>query len=144
MESLIDQAVKDGKLTDDQATQMKKQLDDIKATLADAKTSGTPLTEDQRNQIRQEMQDIGKQIGMALKPAEQNPVQAAPNQLSGLFSMLDANGDGTIDKNEFSSFMDQLKSNPQSLIDAFGSAGYNQQGSVTVSVMQQSTISINA
>lgn len=144
MESFIDQAVKDGKLTDDQATQMKKQLEDIKTTLADAKTSGTPLTEDQRTTIRQEFQSIGKQLGMAIKPPERNPAQAEPNAVSNLFSKLDATGDGTIDKNEFSSFMDQLKNNPQSHIDAFSPGGYNQQGSMTVSVMQQSTISINA
>ena len=143
MESLIDQAVKDGKLTDDQATAMKKQLDDIKTTLANAKTSGTPLTEDQRKEVRQEMQDIGKQLFSAINPPQNTPV-AAPTSSANLFAKLDTNGNGTIDQNEFSAFMDQLKSNPQSLIDAFSPTAYNQQGNITVSVMQQSTISINA
>ena len=143
MESLIDQAVKDGKLTDDQATQMKKQLDDIKTTLANAKSSGTPLTDDQRNQIRQDMQGIGKQLYAAINPA-QNTSAAAPTAAAGLFSKIDTNGDGTIDQNEFAAFMDQFKNNPQALVDAFNPTSYNQQGSTTVSVVQQSTISINA
>ena len=41
MESSIDQAVKDGKLTDDQATQMKSQLDDVKKQISDLK--GSPI-----------------------------------------------------------------------------------------------------
>jgi polyhydroxyalkanoate synthesis regulator phasin len=143
MESLIDQAVKDGKLTDDQATQMKKQLDDIKTTLANAKTSGTPLTDDQRKQIRQDMQSIGKQLFSAINPPQNAPA-AASTASANLFSKIDANGDGNIDQNEFSAFMDQLKNNPQSLVDAFSPTAYNQQGSITISTMQQSTISISA
>jgi polyhydroxyalkanoate synthesis regulator phasin len=139
MESAIDQAVKDGKLTDDQATQMKKQIDDIKTTLAGAKTSGTPLTDDQRRQIRQEMQGIGKQLFSATNPG-QGPQGAG--SASDLFSKIDANGDGKIDKNELADFLSKISDNGPG--GAQNPTSYNQQGSITVSVIQQSTITINA
>jgi hypothetical protein len=143
MESLIDQAVKDGKLTDDQATSMKKQLDDIKSTLSNAKTSGTALTDDQRKQIGQEMHDIGKQLFSAVNPGQGSAPGAAPNA-SDLFSKMDANGDGKIDKDELTSFINQMNASGKSLGGYFNPSSYNQQGNLSVSTTQQSTISITA
>jgi polyhydroxyalkanoate synthesis regulator phasin len=104
--SAIDDAVKAGKLTDDQATQMKKELDSITATLNKSQTSsGAQPTSDDLQKIRTEFQDVRKQLFDALHP------QVATSTSSGienLFKQMDANGNGVIDQNEFSTFISEL------------------------------------
>jgi Ca2+-binding EF-hand superfamily protein len=148
MESAIDQAVTNGNLTDDQATQMKKMLEDIKKTLADAKTSGTPLTSDQLKEIRKELQDIGKQLFSAIK-STQGSTTAAPDPVAELFKKIDADSNGSIDKNELTDFVNQLKNhgaNPTAANETATPATYNQKGSFSfsMSMSYQSTISYSA
>jgi hypothetical protein len=106
MESTIDDAVKAGKLIDDQASQMKKKLDSITQTLQQGQSSsGTQLTSDQLQQIRTEFQDVRKQLFDALNP---QGTTATSNGIDSLFKTIDANGDGVVDQNEFSTFISTL------------------------------------
>jgi hypothetical protein len=144
MESAINQAATDGKLTSDQATAMIKTLDDIKSLLANTKSTRTPLTDDQRHQIHQAMKDIGKQLFSALNPARDATPATPNNGIADLFSKIDANGDGTLDKDEFTNFVKSLKDNSNGLADTYNPSSYNQKGTLTISIMQQTTISITA
>jgi hypothetical protein len=106
MENTIDEATKEGKLTGDQAAQMKKELDDISEALQQGQSgTGTQLTADDLQKIRDQFHDIRKQLFDAINP--QGP--ASPyNGMDNLFSQVDANGDGNIDKDEFSTFISLL------------------------------------
>ena len=106
MQSTIDSALKAGKITEDQATQMKKQLDAISQTLntTQANASNNP-TVDNLQQVRTQYQDVRKQLYDALHP-QTAAVQSAG--LAALFKKMDANGDGSIDQNEFASFISAL------------------------------------
>jgi polyhydroxyalkanoate synthesis regulator phasin len=106
MESTIDDAVKAGKLTNDQATQMKKELDSITATLNKSQTSsGAQPTSDDLQQIRTEFQDVRKQLFDALNP---QGMTATSNRIDSLFKKIDTNGNGVVDQNEFSTFISTL------------------------------------
>jgi hypothetical protein len=146
MSSMIDKATSDGKLTADQATEMKKQLDEIKTMLADAKTSGIPLTEDQRRQIRDEMKTVGKQLYSTAgnpPPASTSNFESA-TAVNNLFAKIDANGDGTIDKDEFADFVKKLKENTNGLADYLRKATYDQAGNLSITMTQASSLSIQA
>jgi Ca2+-binding EF-hand superfamily protein len=106
MESTIADAAKEGKLTDDQATQMKKELDAISETLRQGQSStGAQLTSDDLQKIREEFHGLRKQLFDALNPQGS---ASTSNGMDNLFKQLDVNGDGAIDKNEFSTFMSLL------------------------------------
>lgn len=107
MESTIDDAVKAGKLTDDQAAQMKKKLDSITEALNQKQTgSGAQLTSDDLQQIKAAFQDVRKQLFDALHP--QGSTSATNSIGDYLFKKMDANGDGIVDKNEFFTFINQM------------------------------------
>jgi polyhydroxyalkanoate synthesis regulator phasin len=117
MESAIDDAVKTGKLTDDQATQMKKELDDITKALTNSQassgtqgSSGTQPTSEDLQKIRTEFQDVRKQLFDALNSQASNLQGTTPvsNGVENLFKLIDANGNGTINENEFFTFINSL------------------------------------
>jgi polyhydroxyalkanoate synthesis regulator phasin len=70
METGVDDALKAGQLTDDQAKQMQSVLDSITATLQQNTSSGTQLSSDDLKNIRTQMQDIGKQLYAATHPGD--------------------------------------------------------------------------
>lgn len=106
MESAIENAAEEGKLTDDQVSQMKEKLDSIIETLTRGQTSsGGQLTSDDLQMIRAEFHDVRKQLFDALNPKGST---LASNGIDKLFKQMDANGDGAIDQNEFSTFIDSL------------------------------------
>ena len=106
MESAIENAVKAGKLTDDQATAMKKELDDVTQTLAQnqavatSQTSATgqtgttsqtsaisQLSDDDKKKIFGELQDVRKQLHAAM--ASQGTASAASgDQINQMFSSM--------------------------------------------------------
>ena len=107
MESAIDNAVKTGKLTDDQATQMKEELNSITDTLKQGQSSsGAQLTSEDLQKIRTEFQDVRKQLFDALNP--QGSASISNGIGDALFKKMDANGDGAVDQNEFSTFINTL------------------------------------
>ena len=106
MESAIDDALKAKTLTEDQAGQMKKELDSIAQTLQQGQSSGTQLTSDQLQQIRTEFQDVRKQLFDALNPKAETTTS---NGIGSLFQKIDANGDGVVDQNEFFTFISTLE-----------------------------------
>jgi hypothetical protein len=141
MESAIDNATKSGKLTSDQASAMTKLLDDIKNTLAQAQssnstqaTSATQLSADDRDKIRKELQDIGKQLFQALNSQSASSTQQN-NGVDAIFKAMDANGDGSINKDEMTSFLSSLTSN----------AAYNGSGLAAGKVLysEQATFSMS-
>jgi len=107
MDSAIDEAVKAGKLTGDQAAQMKKELDSITQTLKNSQTSsGTPLASNDLQQIKAEFQDVRKQLYDALHP--QGATSTSNDAISKLFQMMDADGNGAVDRDEFLTFINQM------------------------------------
>ncbi len=108
LQSTIDNAVKTGRLTGDQAMQMKKKLDSITQTLNKTQTgSGAQLTPEDLQQIRAKFQEIRKELFDALNPQRSAIVS---NGIGGyhLFQKMDANGNRVIDRNEFSNFISTL------------------------------------
>jgi hypothetical protein len=104
LQSAIDHAAKTGRLTGDQATQMKKKLDFITQTLNRSQTgSGAQLTSDDLRKVRTELQAVRKQLFDAL-----NPQGIASFTTSGagynLFKTIDASRNGAIGRNEFATF----------------------------------------
>jgi len=107
MGAAIDDAVKAGKLTSDQATQMKKELDSITQALNNNQTgSGAQPTSNNLQQIKAKFQDVRKQLFDALNP--QGSTSASNDTASRLFQMMDTNGNGVIDQNEFLTFINQM------------------------------------
>lgn len=134
MQTAIDSAVQDGKLTQDQASEMKKKLDDISSKIG--QTDGkTQLSDDDKKAIRDEMQSVRKELFSVLHPQGAQGVQS--NNLSDLFSSLDKNGDGKVDQSEFSA----LINNP-GFQNTFNAGGYNAKGNLSDS--SQSTINLSA
>ncbi len=104
MASGIDDAVKAGKLTNDQAAQMKKELDSIAEILKkDQASSGAELTSEDRQQIRKVLHDVRERLLAALNP--QGAGSIASGGIAGyMFKQMDANGDGVVSQNEFATF----------------------------------------
>jgi polyhydroxyalkanoate synthesis regulator phasin len=114
MNTAIDNAVKAGKLTDDQATAMKKELDDVKQTLSQNQANGssqtgsaTQLSDDDRKKVFSELKDVRKQLHAAMSP-QGSAAGASDDQLNKLFSSMDADGNGSVSKEEFEAFMNTL------------------------------------
>jgi len=133
LKSTIDDAAKAGKLTDDQAADMKKTLDDI-AELLKQNGSGAQVSADDRHQIRNELREIGKQLFAALS-SQDAPSATSGGQVDDLFKAMDANGDGSIDKNELSGYLSQSADGNGALAGVSNGAGvYTQQASMSFSI----------
>jgi hypothetical protein len=149
METAIDDAVKTGKLTDDQATTMKKALDDVKSTLSKVQDGSTgqtgaanqgstlkQLSEDDRKKIRDTLQDVGKQLFAAIN---QGAASSAAN-IDNLFKALDTNGDGKVDKDELTAFLQKNGKKDQGPYRSYG-----EQGNVTMNLtITQSQFTVSA
>jgi len=114
MESAIDNAVSAGKLTNDQAAAMKTELDDAKQTLGQNQTSGSnqtgsmaQLSDDDRKKVFNDIQDVRKQLHTAIAP-QGSSSQASGAQMNQLFVSMDGDGNGSISKDEFEAFMNNL------------------------------------
>jgi hypothetical protein len=124
MNTAIDNAVKAGKLTNDQAAAMKKELDDVKQTLSQNQTGGSnqtgsiaQLSDDDRKKVFTELSDVRKQLHTAMAPQE-TASAASGDQLNQMFASMDADGNGSVSKDEFEAFMNSLAQK----------GGYNAQG----------------
>ncbi len=139
MESAIDSAVTNGLLTTDQATALKKELDDVKQKLSQTQGGSiSQLSEADRKKIREELQDVRDQILSAVNN-QQGSSSASGNSPTDLFSKIDANGDGKIDKNELLSFVDSLNNaqnsgQPQT---------YGQNGSLSITSISVTQIKVD-
>jgi hypothetical protein len=128
MESAIDDATKSGKLTGDQASAMTKVLDDIKKMLSQAQSTGaaqtgggastsptgdaTQLSADDREKIRKQLHDIGKQLFLALNSqSADSSTRRQSGAVDAIFKAMDANKDGSVNKNELTSFLSSLTAN---------------------------------
>lgn len=150
LSSAINNAVNSGQLTSDQATSMEKELNDITQTLASATQSSSTSTTSQsgsstnqsglsqlsdsdRKKVMQELQDVRKQLFQALNPQAAGSASATSNsdQINSLFSAMDTNGDGTIDKSELTNYINQIENSSQGAADAFIGSLYNPQGGAT-------------
>jgi Ca2+-binding EF-hand superfamily protein len=151
MESAINGAVQAGKLTSDQASTITKELDDIKQMLSQASTSSTTsttstatqLSSDDRQKIREELRDIGKQLFSALNPQQANS-SSSTSPLDAIFKAMDTNGDGSISKDELTSFFSNLAANGAGASSA-NNLGLTYGGQATISMTEmQSTFSVTA
>jgi uncharacterized protein YdcH (DUF465 family) len=129
MNTAIDNAVKAGNLTDDQATAMKKELDDVKQTISQNQTSSSnetgslaQLSDDDRKKVLTELQDVRKQLHTAIAP-QGTASGATDDQMNRLFASMDADENGSISKEEFEAFLNKVAQN----------GGYNAQGTPTQS-----------
>lgn len=139
MSTGIDDAVKAGKLTQDQSTDMKKQLDAISEKLnSDPTGKGADLSQDDRQQIRKDLHDIGKQLKVAMSPKNSDGTQAG-SLVDQLFKKLDSNGDQKIDKDELSSFINNLSSGAQ---QTNGQKNAQQQTSYSLTVETKTTFTV--
>jgi hypothetical protein len=151
MQSAIDDAVKSGKLTSDQASALTKELDEIKKMLSQVQTSpgaggATRLSSGDQDKMRKELQDVGKKLFSALNASSSSQQS---NGVDAFFKALDSNKDGSISKGEMSSFFNSLTSggstsggsNPSTM--PVGNYAYSSQASLTV-IRMQSTFSMTA
>jgi EF hand len=153
MESTINNLASSGKLTSDQASAMTKELDDIKNTLnptssatggastspTGGSASTTQLSADDRQKIKKELQDIGKQLFQALNPQSSASPQAQQSSgVDAIFKALDTNGDGSISKDELTSFLSNLTSGAANNTNglAAGSFTYSEQATFSISESQ--------
>ena len=154
MESAINGAVQAGKLTSDQASTITKELDDIKQMLSQAGTSSTTsatstatqLSSDDRQKIREELRDIGKQLFSALNPQQTGSSSSTQgtSQLDAIFKAMDTNGDGSISKDELTSFFSNLAASGTGASSA-NNLGLTYGGQATISMTEmQSTFSVTA
>jgi hypothetical protein len=112
---------------------MKKTLDDI-AELLKQNGSGAQVSADDRHQIRNELREIGKQLFAALS-SQDAPSATSGGQVDDLFKAMDANGDGSIDKNELSGYLSQSADGNGALAGVSNGAGvYTQQASMSFSI----------
>jgi hypothetical protein len=140
MSAGIDNAVKAGKLTEDQAVEMKKRLDAINEKLkSDNPGKGIQLSQHDRQQIRKELHAIGKQLYSAMKADGSGEVKS-DGLVNELFKKIDSNGDNKIDKDEFASFVKNINNDEQ---DAAPTSNI-QQFSYSITTVTQSTFSITA
>ena len=136
MSSAIDQAVKAGSLSSDQAASMKNELADISKTLSQSQSNSTSqtgatsqLSAQDRKKVMSELHDVGKQLYQAMNPQSTGTTAAqSSNQLDSLFSAIDANSDGKIDKGEMADYINKLADSSQGAQDLFIGSMYNPQG----------------
>jgi polyhydroxyalkanoate synthesis regulator phasin len=132
MNSAIDNAVKAGTMTSDQAASLKNELADVTKTLSQASNSSSTsqtsqsgslsqLSDADRKKVFSELQDVRKQLFATLNPQNAN-TSSTPDAVSQLFSQIDTNGDGTVSKDEFTQFLAQIGAN---------ALGYNQNGNAS-------------
>jgi polyhydroxyalkanoate synthesis regulator phasin len=142
MGTAIDNAVKAGTMTSDQATSLKNELADITKTLSQtaqaSSTSATTatsttgqtsqtnplsqLSDADRKKVFGELQDVRKQLKAAnSQSAESTGAANGSNAVSQLFSQIDSDGSGSIDQAEFTQFLAKIGAN---------TLGYDQNGSV--------------
>ncbi|MDD5675602.1 MAG: EF-hand domain-containing protein [Chitinivibrionales bacterium] len=168
LDSAIDDAVKAGKLTSDQASQMKTALSSISDLLKNSQAGSTGATSatdptsssgslanlsaDDRQKIRSVLKDVSKQLFAALNPqgttaagsTGSSAATAAQSPADALFAAMDTNGDGKIDKSELTSFVNNLSSASGASAPWSGQT-YGQQGSFSLSMsMSQSTFEVSA
>jgi hypothetical protein len=110
MQVSIDSALKSGKITDDQATQMKQKLDAIAQSLNTTQNTiqaatSNQLTSADLQKIKSQYQDVRKQFYDALHPQTATLQSVAMNSL---FKKMDANGDGSLNQSELASFISAL------------------------------------
>ncbi len=146
MKSAIDDAVTSGMLSDDQAVQMRKALDDITKILShnEHKQNGSnnragsatqQLSANDREKIHSDLQELGKQVSAALNSQGAARVAPAPTrgaQVDDLFKAIDTNGDGKIRKDELTSYLNRTADDRQSGRTPFNT--YGSQGSLTINV----------
>jgi septal ring factor EnvC (AmiA/AmiB activator) len=139
MNSAIDDAVKAGTMTSDQATSLKKELSDVTQILSQsAQTSNTSnatsqsgptgqisqLSDADRKKVFSELHDVRKQLWAANSPQASNAVSGSSTNsdaVTKLFSQIDTDNSGTIDQAEFTQFLAQIGAN---------ALGYSQNGNV--------------
>lgn len=131
--SAIDNAVKAGTMTSDQATTLKKELADITTILGQAtqaagngttNTSATAtttqtnplaqLSDADKQKIFGELRDVRQQLYAANNPQGTGAASGASsnnNAIANLFSEIDTDHNGTIDQNEFTRFLAQIGAN---------------------------------
>jgi len=137
MQSGIDDAVKAGQLTQDQADEMKKQLAAISDELKKAQGDGTqPISDDDKKKIGKELHEVGKQLHAATNPdggegqASQSQGVNANDTFAALLDTLKnaTAGNGNNGSSALDLFMSQIQTGTQ----------YNQQGGtiVTASITQ--------
>jgi Ca2+-binding EF-hand superfamily protein len=143
MGSSIDNAVKAGTMTSDQATSLKNELADITKTLGQTSTASTTattsssgqsgqsnplsqLSDADRKKVFSELQDVRKQLqaSFAQGTDASSSTSGGSDAVSQLFSQIDTNNDGSISKDEMTQFLAQVGAN---------ALGYNQTGSASVS-----------
>ena len=138
MESAVDDAVRSGTLSGDQAIQMKKELDDITKILThhshkqngsnNQAGSSTQLPANDREKIRSHLQDLAKQLFAALNPQGATDVDAAAARRAkvevneDLFKAMDTNRDGKIGRDELTSYVNKTAD------------FYGRKGSMTINV----------
>jgi hypothetical protein len=145
LESAINDAAKSGALTSDQASAMTKELDDIKNTLnptssSASQTNGaTQLSADDRQKIKKELQDIGKQLFQALNSQSASAPSSA-QQSSGvdaIFKAMDTNQNGSVSKDELTSFLSSQTSNAANSNGLVASSfTYSEQATLSISETQ--------
>jgi len=147
MQSIVDKAAKTGKITSDQATAFSKQLDAIKKDLSQAQASSstqvanstqaadaTQSPSDYRQKIRKELQDVGKQLFEAIKSSDSASSTQQSNNVDSIFKAMDANGDGSISKDEMTSFLSSANSNTNTYSSI--NFTYSQQATMTIGQSQ--------
>jgi hypothetical protein len=85
-----------------------------------------------------ELQDVRKQLFSALNPQSTDATSSAgatssSSAVNDLFSKIDTDGNGSIDKNELQTFL-----------NTFSSQMYGQNGSSTPNALYSSTVNISA
>jgi polyhydroxyalkanoate synthesis regulator phasin len=154
MGTAIDNAVKTGSMTSDQAASLKKELADItqimnqNAQTTSAGSTGqtsqsnslSQLSDADRKKVFSELHDVRKQLFAASNTDGANGSSGASSgddAVSTLFSQIDSDNNGSIDKSELTQFLAQIGAN---------ALGYNQRGTtnVSASAMSWSTFSTMA
>jgi polyhydroxyalkanoate synthesis regulator phasin len=141
MGTAIDDAVKAGSMTSDQATSLKSELADITKILQSSSTSAATSTSGQasqsnplsqlsdadRKKVFSELHDVRKQLYAASESQASNASSGTSSNsdaVNQLFSQIDTNGNGSIDQAEFTQFLAQVGAN---------ALGYNQNGAASSS-----------
>jgi hypothetical protein len=158
MSSAIDNAVKAGTLTGDQATAMKSELADITNTLSQAQASASTaqttstsqsglsqLSATDRQKVMKELHDVRKELFQATNSEASNSTGGTQgtDQINSLFGAMDTNGDGSVSKTELSNYISQLANSNQSATDLLIGSMYNPQGTLSLSSSSAQGSSLN-